>query len=265
MFCSSCGKNIPEDAKFCKHCGAAAQSDSENVTTQGKLLTRMKVSSGESGGATEAQTDIGTARGKTKKRMVVAVLAVAILLAGLAVGLTLSRSKQQVVVLNTQELSIDGVHLEKGDASQHSPISEDQVVAQLNSVIGSSTVFNSTICGGSYVEPVTVAQWHDLAIFFVNGDFGGLAYDYKGWNNSGAPFSPLRPPAGARLTPLLETDGGITVGDVITRPANSPDTANSYEMLAGGGFDQFAELFLARHTGTQNFVVTGIDVLMGQC
>jgi hypothetical protein len=228
----------------------------------------MKVSSAESGKATEAQMDIGTARGKTKRRMVVTVLAVVILLAGLAVGWTLSRSEKQVVVLNTRELTINGVHLVKGDASQPLGISEYQVVTQLNSVIGSSTVFNSTICpSGTYSspEPVTVAQWHDLAIFFVNGAFGGLAYDYKGWDYSNAPFSPLRPPAGEKLTPLLETDGGITVGDVITRPANSPDTANSYEKLTGGGFDQFAQLFLARHTGTQNFVVTGIDVLMGQC
>ena len=181
MFCSSCGENIRDDAKFCKHCGAAVQPDSENDTTQGKSLTRMKVSSAESGEATEAQMDMGTARGKTKRRMVVTVLAVVILLAGLAVGWTLIRSKQQVVVLNARELSIGGVSLEKGNASQSSGISEDQVVTQLNSVIGSSTVFNSTICGGiaGDSEPVTVAQWHDLAIFFVYGVFGGLTYDYK--------------------------------------------------------------------------------------
>lgn len=40
MFCSRCGENIPEDVRFCKHCGAAVQPDSENDTTQGKLLTR---------------------------------------------------------------------------------------------------------------------------------------------------------------------------------------------------------------------------------
>lgn len=40
MFCSNCGENFPEDARFCKHCGAAVQPDSDNDTTQGKLLTR---------------------------------------------------------------------------------------------------------------------------------------------------------------------------------------------------------------------------------
>jgi hypothetical protein len=228
----------------------------------------MKVSSAESGEATEAQMDMGTARGKTKRRMVVTVLAVVILLAGLAVGWTLIRSKQQVVVLNARELSIGGVRLEKGNASQSSGISEDQVVTQLNSVIGSSTVFNSTICGGiaGDSEPVTVAQWHDLAIFFVNGVFGGLTYDYKGWySNSKEQFTALRPPAGAKLTPFLETDGGTAVGDVITPPANSPFTAFGSQPVGSGGFDQDVYLLFTPHTGKKNFVVTGIDVLMGQC
>lgn len=266
MFCTFCGENIPEDARFCKHCGAAIQPDPEKSTTQSKLLTRTKVSSGESGEANEAQSAIGTAQGKTKKRMVFAVIAVVILLAGLAVGLTLSLAKQQVLVLNSRELSIDGVHLEKGDGPKNSPKSEGQVVTQLNSVIGSSTVFNSTICGGE--QPVTVAQWHDLAIFFVGGYFGGLTYDYQGWHSSplhASKLSPLRPPAGAKLTPLLETDGGISVGNVITPPANSIFTADGNLPVTGGGFDQDVYLLFTPHTGAKNFVVTGIDVLMGQC
>jgi amino acid transporter len=75
-----------------------------------------KVSSDESVGFTEALTKIETHRAKTKRWIVFSVLAVVILLAGLAVGLNLSRTKQQNVILNTRELSIDGVHLEKGDA-----------------------------------------------------------------------------------------------------------------------------------------------------
>jgi hypothetical protein len=107
-----------------------------------------------------------------------------------------------------------------------------------------------------------------LAIFFVDGDFAGLTYDYKGWHSSpihSSALSPLLPPAGAKLTPLLETDGGTAVGDVITPPANSPFTAVGSQPVTGGGFDEDVYLLFAPRTGKKNFVVTGIDVAMGQC
>jgi hypothetical protein len=407
MYCSSCGENIPEGARFCKHCGVEVQPESENVKTQGKLLERTSTLSLPehvldtrvawlviAGGAmvavgslmpwvstttvfgsinrsawqfgsglsddgtgplllivglllasvgwamlggrarrygskrtaivieailllllilifkplidfvnqggtkftvgsigigywisvvgtlvalvgsikfpksgTKAQTEIETARSKTKKRIVYSVSAVLILLAGLAVGLALSRTKQQKVILNARELSIDGVHLEKGDAQQSSSKSEVQLVTQLNAVIGSSHVFNSTICDGS--QPVTVAQWHDLAIFFVNGGFGGFVYDYKGWYSSGIYFaeqvSPV-PPAGTKLTPLLGINGGITVGDVVTPPKSlSYETKNGYETLSGAGYTDGVSLTLAPTTRTQNFIVTGISFVIGNC
>jgi hypothetical protein len=64
---------------------------------------------------------------------------------------------------------------------------------------------------------------------------------------------------------LLETDGGIAVGNVITPPANSPFTAVGSQPVTGGGFDEDVYLLFAPHTGMKNFVVTGIDVVMGQC
>ena len=45
MFCSNCGENIPEDAGFCRHCGAAIQPDSENVATPLNSLTRTATQS----------------------------------------------------------------------------------------------------------------------------------------------------------------------------------------------------------------------------
>ena len=96
---------------------------------------------------------------------------------------------------------------------------------------------------------MTVAQWHDLAVFFVNGGFGGFVYDYKGWYSSGIYFAEQVssvPPAGTKMTPLLETNGGITVGDVVTPPKSlSYETKDGYETLSGTGFTDSVSLTLA--------------------
>ena len=106
---------------------------------------------------------------------------------------------------------------------------------------------------------MTVAQWHDLAIFFVHGvGFVGFVYEYKGWHSSYISTVPPRPPSGAKLTPSLETNGGITVGDVVSRPAHySPK--DSQELIGG------VSLLIAPHNGTRKFVVTGMEVVNGNC
>ena len=41
MFCQNCGKQIPENAKFCNHCGAAQVSNAAQKTSRNSSGSRI--------------------------------------------------------------------------------------------------------------------------------------------------------------------------------------------------------------------------------
>lgn len=41
MFCTNCGKKLPDDAKFCNHCGAPQSGSSVNVSQSKQSYTKQ--------------------------------------------------------------------------------------------------------------------------------------------------------------------------------------------------------------------------------
>jgi hypothetical protein len=166
---------------------------------------------------------------------------------------------------NTSGVQLDGVPLIMGSASHHVFASQTKTVSALESRLGAAKLFTSTIC--SFKLPVTVATWGGLSIVFQKGTFATLDYNFRGWSVSQRTHLPL-PPLGVKLTPLIKTAQGVTVGDTVTTVKSLEPRArvvdNSFIPLG-----IFAQLVLTRrvNAGTSNsaLTVSQISAADGNC
>ncbi|MFI5035331.1 MAG: hypothetical protein ACHQFZ_03900 [Acidimicrobiales bacterium] len=182
------------------------------------------------------------------------LLAVAVAVAVLALP------RISATVLDTRQLSLAGVPLVGGNALHYDLRKEAQVLPELAARLGKPSIFRSSICTHL---PVTVAEWHDLAVFFDNGKFAGLSYNSGGWAESTFESSG-NPTSAPKLTPLVQTEHGVTVGSVFART----DTVIRNTLSPGdSGFnhDGFTTIVTSPLMGAPGYVVTGIFVAMGNC